>query len=197
MFTTKILILVAFILIGVVVSDSTTCGAVTSANASPTTCDAEKDNLGSCCYQTYTVDTTSNKGCLYVAITDATSLTFASFYDGIVSANPTWKDYKLDCGFSSSDICTSVNAYTDTTKITKESCNNRTDSANQCCFQSYTGTNLVNGCLPLSSAEFSEFQKYIDAAKSINTAFKDYSLDCGQSFITISLMILALFGLLF
>ena len=195
MVTTKIIVVLAFVMIGVVVSDSTTCGAVAANVASVETCNLEADLAGSCCYQTYTVDTTDFKGCRYVTLEQRT--VFASHYDKIVSDNPTWKNYNLNCGLSSSTICTSVNAITDKTQITKESCNRRTDSTTRCCFNSYAGTNVVNTCLPLSSATFDDFEKYYNDAKELDSNAKNWSLDCGQSFITMSSLILALFALLF
>lgn len=103
----------------------------------------------------------------------------------------------IGAAVSSSLTCLGVN--TDSAKtVSKASCNAETDSTNRCCYNSYTVSDVTSKvCVPITNAQFDTIGDVIDAAKTANSGWGSYSLDCAQSYITLSFMILALFALLF
>ena len=80
----------------------------------------------------------------------------------------------------------------------KEDCISETDSYQRCCFATYKiDGNSLQSCQTMTNAEFLEFNARFEAFKLLYPDFEDPRLDCGQSFITLSFIVLALFALLF
>ncbi len=98
----------------------------------------------------------------------------------------------IGAAVSTSLTCAAVTA----NAASKATCNAEKDSTHRCCYNSYKSGNVeAKACLPITNAQFDAIGDFIKGAK--NSAWENYSLDCAQSYITLSFMILALFALLF
>jgi len=102
-------------------------------------------------------------------------------------------------GAAASTILTCGGVNNDNTKTkSKSTCNAETDSDARCCYQSYQSSGAtVEGCVPVLNAAFDDFESVISNAKSTNPSWENYRLDCAQSHITISFLVLAILAFLF
>jgi hypothetical protein len=102
-------------------------------------------------------------------------------------------------GAATSTALTCAGVNTDGSKtVSKSSCNAESDSVGKCCYATYTlaGTN-VKACTPVTNAQFDTIGDLISATTKANSGWGSYSLDCAQSYITISFLVLAIFAFLF
>jgi len=184
-------------MIGAAVSTPLTCAAVNSDNTKTvglSTCNAESDSDNKCCYSSYVLSGTTVRAC--VSVTNALFANLPDYVSEVNSANPGWGNYNLDCGETSYQTCSSANE--DPANVSKENCNKISDSYSRCCYQSYklSGT-TYKSCQPILTAQFNGFETYFDELKDLNSAWGNYKFDCGQSFISLSLLVLAIFALMF
>ena len=151
-------------------------------------CHSVFNSDGKCCYATYNDSGKEKKVCLK---RDFDQLTTLEDYPN--SVDQTWTDFKIDCDYSTAELCTNKNK---ASVISETFCNKISDSNTKCCYSSYFDEKEMYNrkCVPLGISDFSDLQGYTE---KVNPKWTNYTIQCGQFFLKLSLLFLIIITFLF
>jgi hypothetical protein len=144
---------------------------------------------GDCCYATYTVSGTDKKTCAALTNTEIANL---EDYPKSNKVDSNWTNYKIDCGLNTAQKCLAKNIGN---VASVSECNGISDDNTQCCYETYKIADVeTKTCTPLTNTLFSNISEH---TKSLSSTWGNYKILCGQSFINLSFLVLAIIAFLF